>query len=552
VSARKWWPALVLALAMIVFVVAARRLATELPVWHELVSALPVNAPRACADGGARLVVSPSRPHWSLCAGAQALPIVVSPYATGLATWPLALLHPWHAGDPFALRAIWIVIAALSLVLTYRLVRRVAGAETAALGCLLVAASAPFLIINGLLIPFETLPCTLMIAALSAWATVADPAPRPARLYAGALLAGLSLASNVKALFLLAPVIAVAWRAGVRLPRLGPRRVALLVALFLLPAVPMAVFAAIDPRHGFVQQFALRGGYLLQNLRLGRFLDEPLLLFNFAADAGSVFELAQGHGARFAAAHVAVAVPIVYCMVIGAARLAGRRWGSPLAGACGAMVLSLFLASILLYRQYPGGNYAPLHDVLGLAMAAGVIDLARRFAGARWPIAAAVGVVALGALSLALTLRRDYGRAVAFSINAVAERELGAHLRAQPSPAVVVTTTYNLTGVADALGAGRVHEASGYDALAACELSADLDACLAAAWHTLLAQAAPPVRVLAPVAAAPVDKPVEITRRIAPALTRAAGELGDAIELERTFATAGGVPVLSLYRVSPR
>jgi len=544
---------------MSLFVPAGARLAHQLPVWHEIVSAMPSNAGRilgeaSCHDDPApRSVISTSRPHWALCAGAQALPVMVTPYATGIATWPLALLHRWHRGDTFTLRLIWLVLAALSLLLTFRVIARVQDPATAALACAMVAASAPFLVINALLVPYETLPCTLMVAAISAWSGIAEPAPRPARLYGGALLAGLSVASNVKALFLLVPVILIAWRAGVRPGAIGRRRAALMAALFLLPAAPMIVFAAIDPQHGFLDQVVRRGSYITQNLRLGRFVSEPLLLFNFTVDTGSILDLAQGASARWGVAHVAAGLPIVYCMVVGAARLFGRRWGSPLAGACGAIVLALFGVSILLYRQYPGGNYAPLHDVLGLAMAAGVVDAARRLAGRRWLPFAAAGVLLLAVLSLALTLRRDYRRSVAFSINSDALRAMAAHLRASPTPSLVLSTTYNLSGVIDALGRGRVREARVSEELRGCDRpDGDLDACMTQAWLRLLSRVPLPVRVLLPLSTAPVDKPVEIARRIQPTLEGAAGRLGHVVALEGRFSTADGLPVLALYRISRR
>ncbi len=529
-----------LAASMLLFVLAGSRLAFELPVWHEIVSALPANASRVpgeagCLDGKS-LILSAVRPHWSLCVHGQSLPIMVTPYASGIATWPLALLHPLHRGNLFALRAIWLVIAALSLLLTYRLIARLHDRSTAGLACFMVAASAPFLVINSLLLPFETLPCTLMVAALSLWVTIADPEPRSSHLYAGALLAGLSVAANVKALFLLVPVVAVAWRSGVRPRGIGRARAAAMALLFVVPLLPMLVFSFIDPQRGLLEQITRRSGYLVENLTLSRLHSESLLLFNFAADTGSILDLAQGARVHLSVLHIVYALPILYCVIVGAARLLGRSWGSPLAAATGAIVLALFFASLLLYRQYPGGNYAPLHDVLGLAVAAGVIDLSRR----RW-LAAPV-IVLLAALSVTTTLRHDFRRSVAFSINAQALAVAADHLEKNPDPPNVITTTYNLTGVVAALADGRVSETRAYRLLADCERSSDLDACMDASWRKLLAH--PPVRVLVPASTAPIDKPVAITERLIPSLVRAGAIL------EQQFATADGLPVLALYRVT--
>jgi hypothetical protein len=291
---------------------------------------------------------------------------------------------------------------------------------------------------------------------------------------------------------------------------------------------------------------------LLKNLRLGRFVSEPLLLFNFVADVGSYTVLAQGGRVRWGLAQLAVAPPILYCVVVGMARLAGRRWGSPLSAACGAIVLTYFLVSILLYGQYPGGNYAPLHDVFGLAMAAGVADVARRLAGTRWKPVALAAVLALAALGLTLTLRRDYGRRVTFSINSTALRAAAAHLRDAPEPKTVLSTTYNLAGVFDALGHGRVHALQVHDALARCDRPGSVDDCLVDVWKRLLVPERLPVRVIAPTSTAAVDKPVEVTRRVEETLEKAAAALGLESRLEGRFSTADGLPVLALYRISRR
>src|SRR6185369_16081041 len=104
-------PGLGLIASIVLFLVLSFNFADALPAWHEIVSALPNNATRvldvvpgggvrmepSCAEPGAPLfVISATRPRLALCAGGQALPVMVTPYASGVASWPLALLRAVH------------------------------------------------------------------------------------------------------------------------------------------------------------------------------------------------------------------------------------------------------------------------------------------------------------------------------------------------------------------------------------------------------------------------------------------------------------------------
>jgi hypothetical protein len=252
----------------------------------------------------------------------------------------------------------------------------------------------------------------------------------------------------------------------------------------------------------------------------------------------------------------------VWCVAAGGARLLGRRLGSTLASSCGAVILSYFLVSVLLYRQYPGGNYAPLHDVLGVAMAAGTVDLARAarrvldhrgLGGPRATALAATGVLLLGAGSLWNVLRRgDPAAHVAVSFNAVAERDAAAYLRAAPDgDLTILTTTYNLAGVFEALGHGRLRVVQAHEHLERCAgAGGAVDECLVGRWTWILGHGrALPLRVIVPIAVAAVDHPAEVIARLAPTLAAASARLGLAVRLERRFATAAGAPVLAVYRV---
>jgi hypothetical protein len=592
---RERLPELALLASIALLLVLGFRLADGLPSWHEIVSSLPNHGPHvlrsarpgapiegplplapSCSDADAPLfAVSSTRPHLSLCASGEALPIMVSPYASGLQTWPLALFHALHHDDTFVLRKLWLCVAAFSLWLTYRLVTRIADRPAAALVSVLTAASSPFLIMNALLVPFETVPCMLVVAALSVWSGCAALAPgaagdaetSPGRLVGGALLAGLAVGANVKATFFLAPLALLALRSGVRFRAVRARHAAAMLAAFVLPLLPMLIFARLDPQHGLRAQVSFRAASLVDNVRLSRFVSEPLLLLNFASDFLSIFDMAaRREPVRPSWVHAAVAVPIGYTMIVGAARLLGRAWGSALAAAAGAVILTYFFVSVLLYRQYPGGNYAPLHDVFGVAMAAGVVDLARALRGAldRRAVGGpgAIAVASSGAAILVIgslwnVLRRgDPAAYVRLSFNAAAQRAAAAYLRAAPdAERPILSTTYNLAGVFDALGHGRLRAVQVHEHLERCDGRPDLDACLRERWRFLLArEGVPPVRVIAPLVIGAVDKPAEVIARLEPTLFAASAELGLDARVEERFTTAAGEPVLALYRVdgSPR
>lgn len=589
-GAARWLPEVALAASVALFLVVGNVLADTLPAWSEIVSALPNNHHAVVVPGAdlspgpgplplepscaqrdpPLLVVSSARPNLALCAGSQTLPVMTMSYSSGVATWPLALLHPLSGDDTFVLRKVWLVVAALSLLLTFRLVARLADRTTAAFVCFLTATSSPFLVVNAVLVPFETLPWTLLVGALSAWAGtgVWTEKGRPAtarapawRLVLGALLAGLALATNVKAAFLVAPLACLAWRSGLRPGLVGRARAAAMGVAFALPLVPMAVFAWVDPTQGFAGQIATRVAALVHNLRPGHVATEPLLLLNFASDVASYMDLAAQHEAvRLGWIHVAVAVPLAYCVVAAVTHLAGRPRGSVLAAASGAIVATYFLVSLLLYTQYPGGNYAPLHDVFGIALGAGVIDLARSAHRAlerrALPRPSVLGLSLVAAAVLAagslwnLARRGDFTRYVTLSTNAAATREAAAYLRTAPEAGTpIITATYMHAGVLDALGHGALHTLQAQDFFARCEGQPN-DACVTGRWRWLLTRdGVLPVRVVVPLVVAAVDHPADVIGRLEASLNAACEQLGLAARLEQRFTTGAGLPVLGVYRV---
>ncbi|MFT3710516.1 MAG: hypothetical protein QM817_23070 [Archangium sp.] len=466
----------------------------------------------------------------------------MSPYTSGIAAWPLGTF------DLFTQRKIWLLIAALGLLLSFRVISRVADRETAALAIFATATSSPFLLLNSLLVPFETVPATLLVAAASVWI---GGELKPLRLSLGALLAGLAVATNLKALFLLIPLAVIAWRSPAR-PKIEKRSHLLLAALaFVVPLAPLLIFALNDPNRGLEGQFSLRAAWALSNLQWSRFFTEPALLTNFASDFTSYFDMAEKRSAlSFSWVHVAVAIPLTWCLFSGVARLAGREVGSWLSAACGVVLLTFFFVSVLLYKQYPGGNYAPLHDLMGIATAAGFVDLARRLQPQRFVAVAAIGVFIVGAGGIWHVLRRgDPAAHVATSFNANAVREATALFGAEPEVRVL-TTTYNLSGVFDSMGAKAISTHQVFDVCGRFREGPDLDVCVRERWKWLLSHAASlPLRVLIPLNVASVDKPLEISRQLSARLIEACNELGLAVREEKRFSTSGGVEVLASFRV---
>lgn len=575
-------PELSLLVSIAAFLALGWQYAERLPVWHEVVSALPsagyrvidVSAARTAAGPlplepsctepePPRLVVSESRPNLGLCAGGQTLPLMVTSYASGISTWPLALAYPLHHDDTLTLRGVWLAVAALSLVFLFAFIRRIADAPTAAIACALTAVSTPFVMINALLLPFETLPSAFLVAALALLAG-GGGVSSVGRVTAAGLLVGLSLASNLKGVFFVVPLAALAWRAGARPPK--GRQLAAGIAALVLPIIPLAAFAALDPHGGFTDQIATRAQHAADNLSIERLISEPLMLVNFAADLTSYASMMERAGApAITWVHGAVAIPLAYCVAAGAAHLARRPFGSLLAAGSGVVITTYFFVSLLLYRQYPGGNYSPLSDVFGVAIGAACVDGARwlhRAIARRWertPPAIAIAF-ALAAAPAAggvgnLLRRMDAVGAVPISTNLSVTRGLVAHLRAVSDPDTpLFTTTYNDAGVLDALGHGEVRAIQAHGLIEACDRPGEIERCLREELRWLLTRDDTlPLRVSVPASIVLVDHPRDVLRALPAAVEASASELGLDARVERRFGLPDGTPVTVLYRIeAPR
>lgn len=579
-------PELSLLASVAAFLLLGSLYAKRLPVWHEIVSSLPSSGYRvidtdqarrseaaiplepSCTDASPpRFAVSAVRPNLGACVGGQTLPLLITSYASGIGTWPFALGYAIHGNDTFVLRAWWLIVAAIALVLMFRLVSRIADRATAAVACAITAVSTPFVMINALLVPYETLPSTFVVAGLAIWMGGRPEGtrlttPGTVRLTLGALFVGLALATNLKTLFFITPLALLFWRSGGRWRMESRERTALSVGI-ILPLLPLIFFALTDPHHGFERQLEFRSRALLDNLRVERLVTEPLMLWNFAADITSYLVLITERDAiRPSWMHFAVALPITYCMVAGITHLARRPRGSRLAAACGAIITTYFFVSFLLYQQYPGGNYSPLHDVLGVAMGAACVDGARYVHALaskrrlRVPPAGALAVLFAAVLMFGsaqnLLARLGALESVPVTFNARVARDLVDHLLSVPDRStLVMTTTYNDAGVIDAVGRGQIRVIQAQELLKHCNSDPrGVERCLRDELRWLLTRVdALPLRVTIPMKLALVDHPRDVLEELPHALEDVVDELGLHSRVERTFGVSEHEPITALLRI---
>ena len=147
------------------------------------------------------------------------------------------------------------------------------------------------------------------------------------------------------------------------------------------------------------------------------------------------------------------------------------------------------------------------------------------------------------------------------SINASAVRALGSYLVAHAEPeAPLFITTFNLTGVPEAVTGGRVHTVKALNYFESCppwrnrgEQTAEvLDEgrrCIALHFARLLDAFPQPIRFVLPLKAAPVED--ALAAEYENLLAAAAAAAGRKLEQEATFSGAGTGPLLRLARVAP-
>lgn len=544
-------------------------LGASLPDWHEEVSshagrptqwldispAAPLDAPPilqpSCADADApRLLRAPVRPVTALCLGGLAWPVLVSPYAAGVAYWPLQLLRPLHHGHPVALRWASLVLAFLSLWVLWRLALRYRDPATAAAAVLVAAVLSSFLHLHALLVVYEHVPTLLVLLAVLVLDADARP-PTRRRLAAAGALAGLALASNIKALIVGGPLLALAlWRSPrMRAPGLAGWSVfALALALV---AGPFVALALTDPYAGVAGQVSQRGAALLANLDPRHLLAEIHNALIFFTDFGYYLDIAAGEPAPLPVVFLVLPALALARTSVALVRLLRRRETDAIAAGCGAVLWTFILFVALFYRQTPAANYGPIVHVHALALAVLLIDGGRALAR-RWPAKSrhvVAGVVALGLAVLAAAVHRHGDRRdhMPASIDLHALEQLTDWLRAHDDARVVVTT-YNLVGVLDAMAASPAPTVTVHQLLRTCP-QRDAD-CKVARLAAFLRTTDAPLHVVVPARVVPIDE--KGAAELAEQVRAAAAASGRACTVARTVRTRPGVEVLTVLRVEPR
>jgi hypothetical protein len=518
-----------------------------------------VRADRSCGDARPPLLVeSDTRPILALCVGGLSLPVLIMPYASGLPHWHALLTWPLHHGDVFALRKVELISGLLSLTLAYLIARRLADDQTAGVTVMLLAVSAPFVILYSMLLEFEVVPWLLLAAAsLVVLGLRASGPPSLRRVLVAGVLAGFAVAANVKATFTLVPVLAVAWRAGAL--RWFNRRMAFGAAVALSVGVaPLVVANQLCAASGLHGQASTRLGLLARPTTLADVGAEVVNLVRYATDAGSYTEGAwRPLGVAGVLAAVAFAVAFGHAVVHALLLFSGRR-ADPLAAVAGLVCCVFVFVSLKLYDQRPAANYAPPTAFFAMALAVSVTAAARALARTRSGALADVQrnalvltVACMAALAHNTVRRLANVDVVPMSTNAGGERRLANFITAHPEPGTTLyTSTYNLGGVLDSLGGGTIASVRLDRVLRCWGQDGSPKECLRAAWTALLrTPGALPARIVLPALETLTDEPDAMA--IAPALEEAARQRGATITVEGEFPIGGvdGPPALRLVRV---
>lgn len=568
---RRLDPALLLACAS--FVAFGLWGAHVLPAGHEEISTFPGRSTRViveqersreltferhCAEENAPLFVrSEARPTLSLCARGLSLPVLIASYASGVPYWHALLSWPLHGGDAFGMRRWNLLAGLLSLLLLYRLVRRLSDETTAAVAVLVLAVSSPFVVLHSLLLQYESMPWLLTIAALLlALGPVGSRGGTPPRLVLAGAVAGLAIVANVKACFLLAPVPLIAWRSGAL--RHLPRRLLLEIAgATALGTTPLLVANWVHGGGGLGEQTSRRTQLLLRGTSIDDVVGELINMVRFASDTGS-YGIAkwQPLGALGVLAAALSALGALYVVVVLLRFLRTGEASDATAAYCATIVLGFVVVSLTLYDQRPAANYAPVHAVFATMVALGVVASGRFLARSRYAALSSVrrnalvlGAVGMSLLGAVTALRLDAGDALPLSTNARAERALVDYLVRHPERgATLYTTTYNLAGVIDSLGRGELATVR-LDRVVHCgDDDAQAEACVAARWRTFFEMpGALPARIVVPAVESFVDEPDAMS--LAPALRDAAQAAGVSLVVEHEITLEDRGAALTLFRV---
>ena len=528
---------------------------------------VPQLEPSCSGPSAPWIVRSASRPTLNLCSGGRAWSIMIAPYFSGYFYWPFALLAPLHHDNAFALRGLGMILGAISILVTYAAVRRLAGESAAAMTALVTAVMPCFLLVHATLEHFETLPWIWMMGALLFFLGCPGLAPgsRPPspdggderedlptrRLVLGGLFLGLALAANLKSVVVIAALAALALRLGVPIRRVRKEQWALLGLALLVPLVPM-IALSFAPANGYSDKSSGWFSTLLAHLFEPRWvLSSVRGLVLLGADVAYYFADFIDAPSLHVAAVAIVAAAIVF-VLIDTARTLIRGRGCPVTAACGVCLLAFALMVALLYDHFPS-NFTPLHTVYAASVGMGATRLARALAAktrASWPVVVVAAAAVVPFVSSSADMIRSMGD-IRVHTNADAERALSGYLGARVDERTpVFTADVMLAGVLDSLSDGSLQTLRAHELFSVCEprkRNPKAPACVEDRWRKLL----PFVVKGSARFVAPADWSSWGSEHISyvPGLERAAQELGYHVTLEHTFSTRRGVPTLSLYRI---
>ncbi len=556
----------VLVVALAVFAVEQYWLSDRIGVWSEEVSTFPQGPNRAAiarapdgapevvsCEGDARLRVSSFRPVLSLCALDDTWPILGSAYYAGWPYWPAAALM---TRDVFVRRKLGIALGILTLLLGFVTVRRLSDGRMAVAGVVATVFSSSFLIPHALLVYFETSQLPLVVlAALLLTRTAASESIDTRRAALVGLAFGMSLAVNVKAVFLLAALALLGWRVG-RIPRFEGLSKRTFVLGLAAPLLPVLLFAAEDSQAGFSGQFGQRVSHAVTRVTSGTAFLEPLNLLTFWTDLAAYGDRAAGLDDPTRLLPLILPWRRSCGFSYHFLRALRGRDHDRLAATLGALVVVYVVVAALLWNQTPAANYAPLHAVFGFATGTTALALARN-ASARFSLGPGVAT-ALGALLVIAacagfawhTYRRGDPSRLPMGTNAVAQRGVVAHLESHPG-GLPLTLTYNLAGVLDAVSGGAVEATHAEPFLAArCgDLAGrELQDCYRRTLPILVSDLGR-VRLVLPVTRALSDE--ERAGSILPALQSLADAGVITLEREASFSGVDTPPLLALFDVRP-
>lgn len=532
---------------------------------------VPQLEPSCLGPSAPWIVRSASRPTLNLCAGGRAWSILIAPYFSGYFYWPFALLAPLHHDNAFALRGLGMILGVISILVTYAAVRRLAGAAAAAMTALATAVMPCFLLVHATLEHFETLPWIWMMGALLFFLrcpglapSARSPAPGAIderedlptrRLVLGALLLGFALAANAKSVVIIAGLAALALRLGVPLRRIRREQWAFMGLALLVPLIPM-IALSFAPANGYTDKSS---GW--QRTLAAHLLDPSWLLSSLRGlvllGADVAYYFADFVDApRLHLAAVGILAASVLFVLLDTARTAIRGRGCPVTAACGVCLIAFTLMVALLYDHFPS-NFTPLHTVYAASVGMSASRLARALAAklqASWPVVPVAAAAVLPFAWSSVDMIRSMA-GVHVHTNADAERALSSYLGEREGERVpVLTADVMMAGVLDSLSNGALRTLRAHELFSVCEprkRNPTAPACIEDRWRKLL-----PFAVKGSARfVAPADWSSWKSEHLSyvPGLERAAQELGYHVTLEQTFATRGGVPALTLYRIdAPR